>query len=134
MRRTQRPVNPRASQTLAVAAAAVKQALICSAASAPVNRSAFCTPFSEFTAALPFTSKLNCGLVVSIPRDVGVNRCVATREPVMIAVLVFPVPVVPVSKKLAAVLAVEICPPGVEASSELPGAAENLCTQSVPNG
>ena len=45
------PLNPRASQRLDVAAADVKQALIRSPASAPLNRSAFCTPFSAFTAA-----------------------------------------------------------------------------------
>ena len=68
-------------------------------------------------------------MVVFTPSEFAVNRCAATSELVIIAVLVFPVPVVPVSSQLAEVLAVEICPEGVEARSELPGAAVNLCTQ-----
>ena len=80
------PVNPRASHKLELAAAAVRQALICTPASAPVNRSAFCTWFSELTAAEPFTSRLYCGLVVLIPSELGVNRCAAASVEVTISV------------------------------------------------
>ena len=68
------PVIPRASQTPLDVLAAVRQALIFAAASDPAKRSAFCTAFSEFTAAEPFTSRLNCGFVVFTPSDVGVKR------------------------------------------------------------
>ncbi len=68
------PVNPCASQTPLLVLAAVRQALIFAAASEPEKRSAICTPFSEFTAAEPFTSRLNCGFVVLTPREVGVKR------------------------------------------------------------
>jgi len=69
------PVMPRASQTELVVLAAVRQALIFAAASEPEKRSAFCTPLSELTAAVPLTSRLYCGLVVLTPSEVGVNRC-----------------------------------------------------------
>src|SRR5580692_6689137 len=69
------PVMPRASQTLEELAAAARQALSFAPASAPAKRSAFCTRFSEFTAAEPFTSRFDCGLVVLTPSDVGVKRC-----------------------------------------------------------
>ena len=71
------PVRPRASQTPSEVLAAVRHALIFAAASEPENRSAFCTPLSEFTAAEPLTSRLYCGLVVFTPSDVGVKRCCA---------------------------------------------------------
>ena len=71
------PVRPRASQTPEVPAAAVRHALIFAAASEPEKRSAFCTPFSELTAAEPFTSRLNCGLVVFTPSAFAVKRCTA---------------------------------------------------------
>ena len=57
------------------AAAAERQAVIFAAASAPEKRSAFCTPLSAFTAAVPFTSRLNCGFVLLMPSELGVKRC-----------------------------------------------------------
>src|SRR6185437_11150885 len=68
------PIMPRASHTPEVVAAAVRHALICTPASAPANRSAFCTPFSAFTAAVPFTSRLYAGDVVFTPSELYVNR------------------------------------------------------------
>src|SRR5271167_1754484 len=92
------PVMPRASQRLDVVAAALRHAFIFAAASEPLNRSAFCTRFKEFTAALPFTSRLNCGFVVFTPREVAVNRwtdCIA-----LTGGFVSQQPVNPVSVKL----------------------------------
>src|ERR1700722_19929645 len=83
------PFNPRASHRLELAAAAVRQALSCTPASEPANRSAFCTWFKEFTAADPFTSRLNCGLVVFTPSEFGVNRC--TGASVEVTASVWPV-------------------------------------------
>src|SRR5208282_785639 len=71
------PVKPRASQTPLALLAAVRHALIFAAASEPENRSAFCTPLSEFTAAEPLTSRLYCGFVVFTPSEVAVKRCTA---------------------------------------------------------
>src|SRR5580698_2343803 len=73
------PVSPCASQTPLAVLAAVRQALILAEASAPEKRSAICTPLSEFTAAAPLTSRLNCGFVVFTPSDVGVKRWNACR-------------------------------------------------------
>src|ERR1700719_3553058 len=69
------PVMPRASHTLEVVEAAVRQALIFAAASEPGKRSAFCTRLSELTAAEPFTSRFDCGFVVLTPSEVAVKRC-----------------------------------------------------------
>src|ERR1700721_1774918 len=92
------PVMPRASQTLDELAAAVRHALSFAPASAPAKRSAFCTRFSEFTAAEPFTSRFDCGFVVLTPRDVGVKRCDDCIR--LMGKLVSQQPVKPVSVKL----------------------------------
>src|ERR1700733_693082 len=79
------PVMPRASQTeeAVETAAAARHAVIFAAASAPENRSAFWTPFSAFTAADPFTSRLNCGFVLLMPRELLVNRCTGSSVLIM---------------------------------------------------